>query len=125
MNDGGFHVNLTVKTGENSADAFAFLKKLRESGYAASDSTIILGKACVPAGYCSDYKAFMSTYSAIVVGDQPAIFELVPEELNKFEATRFLAVCSKSMENLGRDGFHRDDIQNFLEYRASKKNSSR
>lgn len=116
-----FCVQLVVK--DDVVATFEALTKLKELGYAGNDSKIVFNGVLVPAGYCVDFQNFIVTYGAIVSGDQASIFEQVPESLSRRDAIKFLAQCSNSMEKQGREPIERDDVANFLEYRASQKSS--
>ncbi len=113
-----FSIQLNVK--DNSAVTFKFLKGLQELGYANKDSTIVLNRVRVPAGYCSDYCHFLSTYNAILTGDRGLVYDLVPDDFSIHDAIGFIAVCSSSMSDRGFDEFTADEVHNFFQYRANK-----
>ena len=118
-NKENFSLHLKVK--EDSVKTFEALKELQQLGYAGTDSTITFNGVCVPAGYCVDFQNFIVTYGAIISGDHASVYEQVPEELGRTDAIRFLALCSNSMAKQGRSPIEKEDVANFLEYRASQK----
>ncbi len=116
-----FSVELRVKG--NSEPTFYALKELQEIGYAYEDSTIVLNGVRVPAGYCNDFQQFIVTYGAIVSGNHALVYDQIPSDMSEIDVAKFLVVCSKSMEDQGRDAFTQSEVRDFLEYRRFQKSS--
>lgn len=108
-----------------SVETFEALKELQKIGFADSYSTIVFNGIHVPAGCCVDYQHFIVTYGAIQSGDHALVYDQVLEDFDTVLAVHFIAVCSQSMKRIGRVPFDKDEVKDFLRYRASIKSRNK